>query len=177
MFETVLGTCGMLWDDQGVVRIQLPEGSPEPLLTALLSPGEAEPAPEPPAWIANAVRALRRHLEGDLQDLSEIPVDLRGISPFALEVYAELRRVRSGRTVTYGKLAAAVGAPGAARAVGRVLGQNPVPLLIPCHRVLAAGGKLRGFSAPGGIATQARLLEIEGVEVAPPSGQSATSAR
>ena len=177
LFETVFGTCGMLWQDHGVVRTPLPEPSQERLLAALLADAEGVAAHQPPSWISSAVGAIQRHLEGAGQDLSEVPVDLHDGSPFALKVYGELRRVRSGCTVTYGDLAAAVGAPGAARAVGRVLGKNPVPLIIPCHRVLASGGKLRGFSASGGIATQARLLEIEGVTVPAVSGRGAAPGR
>lgn len=168
LFDTALGTCGMLWHDRGIIRTHLPEADRDALLARLPAGAATETAGEPPGWISSAIRAIRRHLEGDGQDLSKVPVDLQGASPFALKVYAELRRVRCGSTVTYGDLAAAIGAPGAARAVGRVLGQNPVPLIIPCHRVLASGGKLRGFSAPGGVATQARLLAIEGVVAAGP---------
>ena len=103
---------------------------------------------------------------GETIDLSLIPLDLHGVSVFHQRVYEAARRIPLGQTSTYGALADVVGAPGGARAVGQAMGRNPVPLLVPCHRVLAADGGMGGFSAPGGVATKRRLLEIEGADLA-----------
>jgi methylated-DNA-[protein]-cysteine S-methyltransferase len=119
--------------------------------------------------IADASAAVTRYFEGEQVDFSAVPVDLAGQDGFFQQIYAALRRVDWGQTTTYGSLAKEVGAgPEAARKVGQAMGQNPVPLIIPCHRVLAAGGKLGGFSAPGGSDTKLRMLELEGVRVGPP---------
>ena len=106
-----------------------------------------------------------QHLKGDLQDFRDIPVDLDGVGPFVRKVCEAAREIPVGQTVTYADLARALGQPGAARAVGRALGRNPIPLIIPCHRVLAAHGKPGGFSAHGGRVTKAKLLAIEGAVV------------
>lgn len=111
--------------------------------------------------------ALQRYLAGTREDFSDIAVDLAGIGPFHAKVYAALRTVGWGEVTSYGALARAVGEPDAARAIGQAMGQNPVPVVIPCHRVLAAGGKVGGFSAPGGAATKRRLLALEGVRLGP----------
>ncbi len=112
----------------------------------------------------------KRYFAAEPTDLSRTPLDLRDQDPFFAQIYDALRQVPWGRTTTYGALAAAVGAPReSARDVGVAMAKNPMPLLIPCHRVLAAGGKLGGFSAPGGSQTKARMLRLEGVDLAPPS--------
>jgi len=114
------------------------------------------------------VEQVRRHLAGDLAALGRtapagLDLDLEGVPPFHRRVYEALRGVPAGATVTYGELAALAGAPGASRAVGQAMAKNPVPILVPCHRVLAAGGAAGGFSAAGGLELKARLLELEGV--------------
>lgn len=116
---------------------------------------------EPSGAMAEAIRAIRAHLTGELDDLRWIPVDYRAQPEFHRAVYDITRAIAPGHTLTYGEVAARAGAPGAAQAVGQALGRNPIPLIVPCHRVLAADHGLHGFSAPGGIATKARLLEIE----------------
>ena len=98
-----------------------------------------------------------------------MPVDLSGVDDFRLAIYAAARKLQFGETTTYGELAVRAGHPGLARETGAALGSNPVPLVIPCHRILAAGGKIGGFSAPGGSATKEKMLKLEGVRVGPPA--------
>lgn len=111
--------------------------------------------------IAEAITGIRAHLAGELDDLRWIPLDTSGIPEFHRAVYEVTRAIAPGYTLTYGQVADRIGAPGAAQAVGQALGRNPIPLIIPCHRVLAADNALTGFSAPGGVTTKQRLLEIE----------------
>jgi methylated-DNA-[protein]-cysteine S-methyltransferase len=123
---------------------------------------------DPPPRIAEVIDKVRRHLRGNLQDFRDIALDLKGTAPFARLVYQAARRIGAGQITTYGALARAVSRPGAARAVGQALRRNPIGIIIPCHRVLAAGGRSGGFSAHGGPATKARMLAIEGVTLGPP---------
>jgi methylated-DNA-[protein]-cysteine S-methyltransferase len=119
--------------------------------------------------VAEAVAAVKRYFEGKEMDFSRCKLDLREQDPFFQRIYAAARQVGWGRTTTYGALAKELGAgPEAARDIGQAMANNPVALIIPCHRVLAAGGKVVGFSAPGGTATKIRMLALEGVHVAPP---------
>ena len=129
------------------------------------------PTPE----VAEAVAAVRRYFEGKKTDFSRFKLDLGEQDPFFERVYAAARRVGWGRTTTYGALAKELGAgPEAARDVGQAMAKNPVALMIPCHRVLAAGGKVGGFSAPGGSGAKIRMLALEGVHIEParPAQQS-----
>jgi methylated-DNA-[protein]-cysteine S-methyltransferase len=119
----------------------------------------------PPAAIRRAIVGIRALLAGDHADLSAVPLDFDGVPSFHRRVYEAARGIPPGATLTYGEVAARAGASGAARAVGQALGRNPFPLVVPCHRVLAAGGRLGGFSAPGGVSTKAHLLAIEGAPV------------
>ena len=120
----------------------------------------------PTAEVVEVVAAVKRHFDGQRTDFSRVKLDLGDQDPFFEQVYAAARQIGWGRTTTYGSLAKELGAgPEAARDVGRAMATNPVPLLIPCHRVLAAGGKIGGFSAPGGSAAKIRMLELEGVHV------------
>lgn len=160
-FETPLGVCGIGWTTNNgqtaVTRFRLPE------VTAEISRNSgAREVTGPPPDITAIIGRVQRHLRGELQDFRDVAVELDGVEPFARRVYEMARDIRAGETRTYGELAKALGQPHAAQAVGHALGSNPIPLIIPCHRVLAAGGKLGGFSAPGGRATKERLLDIEG---------------
>jgi methylated-DNA-[protein]-cysteine S-methyltransferase len=109
-----------------------------------------------------AIDHIARHLAGDAADLSTIPLDLAGVPPFFRRVYEVTRAVPSGELRTYAEIAVAAGSPSAMRAVGQALAKNPFPIVVPCHRVIAAGNAPGGFSAPGGLDTKARLLAIEG---------------
>jgi methylated-DNA-[protein]-cysteine S-methyltransferase len=170
VFETDAGFCGIAWKGSRITWFRLPTGnvdSAERLLLRRLS--HAKPG-TPPSQIAAAISAARRYFEGEQMDFSSFDIDLGTQEPFFHDVYAFVRRLHYGETVTYGAVAKALGAgPEAARDVGQAMAQNPVPLIIPCHRVLAAGGKVGGFSAPGGSATKARMLELEGVNLRPPA--------
>jgi methylated-DNA-[protein]-cysteine S-methyltransferase len=169
VFETAGGFCGIAWNGVGIKRFQLPARSAEATQRNLLRrlPG-AEPGTPSPEVIA-VVNAVKRYFEGEKIDFSGFQLDLDEQGDFFKTIYAAARRVGWGHTTTYGTLAKEVGAgPEAARDVGQAMAQNPVPLIIPCHRVLAAGGKVGGFSAPGGSDTKIRMLELEGVRVGPP---------
>lgn len=162
LFDTAIGRCGIAWGPDGVAALQLPEASEAEtrgrLRMACPMAGEALPPPVVQAAIA-AVTAL---LDGAAADLSRIVLDMAGIADFERRVYGVAREIPPGRTLTYGAVAARLEMSGAARAVGRALGRNPFALIVPCHRVVAAGGAMGGFSAGGGVATKRRILAIEG---------------
>jgi methylated-DNA-[protein]-cysteine S-methyltransferase len=169
VFETAMGFCVIAWSNAGVARFQLPTKTAEAAerLVRRRAPGAAPGAP--PQDIAAIVAAAKRYFAGEETDFSHVRVDLTGKDAFFTRVYAALRQVGWGRTTTYGALAKEVGAGReAARDVGEAMARNPAPLIIPCHRVLAAGGKIGGFSAPGGSTTKMRMLELEGVRAGPP---------
>jgi methylated-DNA-[protein]-cysteine S-methyltransferase len=162
VFETAIGWCGLAWSGAGLIGAQLPEQDEEATRARLRRrfPGAVQIAP--PRAIQPVVEAIQALASGQPRDLTFVTLDTRGQSPFNLGVYALARAIPPGRTRTYGDLARDLGDLGAARAVGRALGENPWPIVVPCHRVLAAGGRIGGFSANGGAATKARLLAIEG---------------
>lgn len=162
LFETRLGFAAIAWNDAGVTRFNLPG----PKETATNRLGTATPA-EPPLHIAAIVDQARRYFAGERIDFNAIGLDLSHVEPFRRAIYEALRKVGFGETVTYGELAKRVGAeePQAAQDVGVAMARNPVPLIIPCHRVLAAGGKLGGFSAPGRTETKQKMLALEGVYI------------
>ena len=119
----------------------------------------------PPPDIRHGIDAIVSLLRGDESDLSFIPLDMNGLPEFHQRVYEVARTIPPGRTLTYGDISKRLGDPGSARAVGQALGRNPIPIIVPCHRVMAAGGKTGGFSAPGGTATKLTLLAIEGAQL------------
>jgi len=176
LFDTALGTCAIAWreSDAGgaspaVTFLQLPEATAAMTESRIARSSGARRWSAPPPRIAKLIERVREHLNGHPQDFREIALDLEGVAPFARQVYEAACEIPPGQTRTYGEVAKALGQPGAARAVGQALGRNPIPLIIPCHRVLAAGGRPGGFSAYGGRATKARLLELEGTTSAPPA--------
>ena len=179
LFETPLGVCGIAWVEPGdsgaaaaVTFLQLPEATAARAEARLRGNSGAGEVTEPPPRIAALLRRIGQHLAGDVQDFRDVAVELGGVGPFARQVYEAARLIPAGQTTTYGALARALSRPGAARAVGQALGKNPIPLIIPCHRILAAGSKPGGFSAHGGRATKARLLALEGVSLAPGTATS-----
>lgn len=157
VFDTALGVCGIAWTDAGISRVVLPEPTAE--LTRARLPGV--PATPPPA-IQAVIDGVIRLLAGEPERFDDLPLDPAGVPEFNRRVYEVTRAIRPGTTVCYGDIAARLGRPGASRAVGRALGDNPYPIVVPCHRVLAADGSMHGFSAPGGVATKRRMLQIEG---------------
>jgi len=169
LFETAIGPCGIAWDERGSIRaVQLPAASVPATRKHLRRrcPGAAEAVP-PPA-VQDAIDRVVALLRGDPpRDLSGIALAMADLPPFHRRVYEVARTIPPGATLTYGAVAAHLGEPAAAaREVGEALGANPFPLLVPCHRVVAADGRLGGFSAPGGAATKRRLLWIEGAPAA-----------
>jgi methylated-DNA-[protein]-cysteine S-methyltransferase len=163
LFPTAIGHCGMAWQGALLVGVQLPEDAGEAQTRARMQrrfPQLAECAmpPQVAAWAAR-VAAL---LQGARDDLCDVPLALDTVPPFNARVYALARRIPPGKTMTYGEMAAQLGEPGAARAVGQALGHNPFAPVVPCHRILAANGKTGGFSAGGGALTKLRMLQIEG---------------
>ncbi|HEY1132818.1 MAG TPA: methylated-DNA--[protein]-cysteine S-methyltransferase [Roseateles sp.] len=157
-FDTALGRCGLVWSERGIVASLLPDASPEWLKQRH---PRAEFVVQVPAHIGHAVDGIRSLLAGEMRDLGDIVLDERGIPEFRRQVHALTRAIPPGQTRTYGEIAAALGQPGAARAVGRAEGDNPFPPIVPCHRVMGAGGEPTGFSAPGGVETKRRMLLIE----------------
>lgn len=162
VFDTALGACGIGWSATGVRTVQLPDATPGRTAARLLRWHPELPAATPPPEIVRVIEDIRRLLDGVPVDLTYVGVDLDGVPEFERRVYDVARTVPPGDMITYGELADRLGAPGAARAVGRALGRNPVPIVVPCHRVVAAGGRSGGFSAPGGVSTKMRMLAIEG---------------
>ena len=168
IFDTAIGRCAVAWTDRGIVRIQLPEANDAKAVRRLAMTDDLTLA-EPPPGVAKAIDQMRRHLDGDAQDFCDVPLDTSDVADFHQRVYRGARKVSAGRTISYGELAARIGSPGAARAVGQALGKNPFPIVVPCHRVLAANGKAGGFSAHGGLVTKRRILAAEGVELSTPA--------
>jgi methylated-DNA-[protein]-cysteine S-methyltransferase len=160
-FDTVLGRCALVWGPGGVRSVHLPETTERDTRERVLADHPAALEAEPPDGIRQAASAIAGLLRGGGDDLGEIPLDMANLPPFRRKVYEAARGIPAGRTRTYGELAADVGRPGAARAVGHAMSRNPYPLVVPCHRVVASDGTLGGFSAPGGLATKRRLLGIE----------------
>jgi methylated-DNA-[protein]-cysteine S-methyltransferase len=166
LFDCALGACGIGWSEHGVIRFLLPEGEADVTEQRLRQRTRGIRCVDPPPAITALIGDLRHYFDGAQVDFSYVAVDFGGVSEFEHTVFLAARSVGWGRTTTYGELARAVGHPEAAREVGQAMGRNRVPVIIPCHRVLAAGGKMGGFSAPGGTETKRRLLELEGVGLA-----------
>lgn len=168
VFDTVIGWAGIAWADNGLTGAHLPEREAEIVRRSFLKkfPGAAEAAP--PAPLAEVVKCIRALMRGEKADLSDAPIDLARVPDFNAKVYEITRRIPAGQTLTYGDIAIQLGDRLLARDVGAALGKNPWPIIVPCHRVTAAGGKLGGFSARGGAQTKLKLLAIEG---APAAGQ------
>lgn len=164
LFDAAVGSCGIAWSAAGIVGVQLPDrheaATRERLQRRYPDAREAPPPPRIQQVIDNIVGLLR----GEKRDLSAATLDMEHLSQFQQTVYAVARSIPPGATLTYGEIAARIGDRGMAREVGEAMGQNPFPIIVPCHRVLAAGGKVGGFSAAGGITTKLRLLNIEGAQ-------------
>jgi methylated-DNA-[protein]-cysteine S-methyltransferase len=162
VFATPIGHCAIVWHAAGIVGIQLPEGSAAATARRCCQRFAGAVRCPPPPDVQHAVDAIGVLLRGEGDELSSIPLDYSGQGAFCRRVYELARAIPMGETVTYGELAARAGEPAAARAVGQAMARNPYPLIVPCHRVMAARGGAGGFSARGGVATKFRLLRIEG---------------
>ncbi|MDO9223995.1 MAG: methylated-DNA--[protein]-cysteine S-methyltransferase [Caulobacter sp.] len=166
LFDTAIGRCGVAWGQAGVIGAALPGAGDDQLRWRFAErfPGVSEQPP--PAALKPVIAGIVALLAGDKVDLSGAPLDMTAVPPFHRRVYAVARTIPAGETMTYGEIALAMGEPReAARAVGEAMGRNPFPILMPCHRVLGAGGKPGGFSAPGGVETKLKMLRIEGAKV------------
>ena len=172
LFETPIGTCGIAWREPAapgsqcaVTAVQLPEATPRATESRLVRKSGASQASVPPQQIQEVIEKIRKHLQGEVQDFRGVRLDLENVEPFFRQVYEATRQIPPGQTRTYGEIAKAVGQPAAAQEVGQAMAKNPVPIIVPCHRVAAAGGKPGGFSAHGGRAAKAKLLGLEGAPV------------
>ena len=165
IFDTPIGQCVLAWGPNGIVGFRLPMDNESQLRHAMLAqqPHAVEWRQNVPLdpEISGAIARIRNLLSGERDDLRTLVIDLSPAKDFHRRVYAITRNILPGETRTYGEIAAELGEPGAARAVGAALGANPIPVIVPCHRVLAAGGPSGGFTAPGGVETKFRLLSIE----------------
>jgi methylated-DNA-[protein]-cysteine S-methyltransferase len=171
LFETPVGQCGIAWGPAGLTGVQLPEQDAAATRARMRRRFPRVPECTPPAPVQQVIGRIVGLLHGrptPPADLTDIVLDMTGVPPFHQQVYALARRMAPGTTMTYGEMAARLGDPGAARAVGQALGHNPFAPVVPCHRILAASGKSGGFSAHGGVNTKLRLLEIEGAQFGAP---------
>lgn len=175
LFDTALGECGIVWRKTGhgeavvVIGIQLPEATQRLAQHRIKSKWAADKTRSIPPYIREIIKRVKLHFKGKAQDFRDIKLAFDGITTFERKIYDATRNILSGQTTTYGKVAEAAGNVAAARAVGLAMSRNPIPLIIPCHRVLAANSKPGGFSAHGGVNTKAKMLEIEGATLGPPA--------
>jgi methylated-DNA-[protein]-cysteine S-methyltransferase len=165
IFDSAIGPCGIVWGERGITGVQLPMGSEEKTRKRIQQRnGEVTEAP-PPAEVQGAIDGMIELLAGKPNDLSDVTLDLDGVPEFNRGVYDIARKIPPGKTMTYGDIAKKLGGVELSRDVGQALGHNPCPIVVPCHRVLAAGGKPGGFSANGGVVTKLKMLAIEGAAV------------
>lgn len=170
LFETAIGHCGIVWSGRGVAGVQLPARSARATRDQVLRRfPQALESLSRPAAVQGAIDDMVALLGGRPKDLAHVTVDEDGISEFNRRVYQIARGIPAGRTLSYGEIAERLGDRSLAREVAQALSQNPTPIVVPCHRVLAAGGKMGGFSAPGGVRTKLRLLTIEGAQTVTPA--------
>ena len=169
LFETAIGTCGIVWGPRGICGVQLPEGSSVKTRARLQRrhPG-AQEAPAS-AQVQQAIDGIIALLRGERVSFNGVELDFGDAPAFNRKIYDIARRIPAGQTMTYGEIAEQLGDRSLARDVGTALGANPIPIIMPCHRVVAASGKTGGFSAAGGVVTKLRLLTIEGAEPGGPT--------
>lgn len=162
VFDTAMGACGVAWSELGLTKLQLPEVDRAATDKRLRSATRRRALGEPPPSICAAIRQIQDYLAGREIDFSSISLDLKDTDAFRRKVYQLARSIGWGQTATYGDLARLAGSPEAARDVGQAMGRNRIPLVIPCHRILASANRIGGFSAPGGTLTKRYLLALEG---------------
>jgi methylated-DNA-[protein]-cysteine S-methyltransferase len=165
LFETAIGICAIAWGPRGINAVQLPMGGVAPTRIRMQQRHAGIVEAEAPQHVQRAIARIKALLAGQPDDLSDIDLDLDGVSAFQRGVYDITRRIPPGRTLTYGDIAKQLGGVALSREVGQALGRNPCPIVVPCHRVLAAGNKPGGFSANGGVDTKLKMLAIEGAAV------------
>ncbi|ACF03734.1 methylated-DNA/protein-cysteine methyltransferase [Rhodopseudomonas palustris TIE-1] len=162
IFDTMMGRCGIAWGGGGVLAVQLAESREIDTRRRLLRlcPDARESRAE--AWIEPVIDGLSAALRGEPWDFSDVPLDLGGIPGFDCRVYAALRAIPRGETLTFAEIAKQLRSSGAVHAVGQAIRRNPFALIVPCHRALAAPGDTSGICANGGTITRRRLLSLEG---------------
>jgi methylated-DNA-[protein]-cysteine S-methyltransferase len=166
LFDTAIGPCAIAWGERGIVGVQLPEKDAQKTRARIFRRFPKVREMPPMAEVQNAIDGITALLAGEATDLSAVPLDMGAVPVFNRRVYEVARTVRPGETISYGEITTRLNEPRqVARDVGQALGQNPFPIIVPCHRVLAANGKTGGFSAPGGVTTKLRLLSIERAKI------------
>jgi methylated-DNA-[protein]-cysteine S-methyltransferase len=165
LFDTAVGRCGIAWNARGVIGVQLPEWRDSATRARLGRRFPDAREASPPSHVEQVIAGIVALLRGEKRDFSAVALDMDGVPEFHQKVYAVARTIPAGATLSYGDIATRLGDRTVARDVGEAMGQNPFPIIVPCHRVLAAGGKVGGFSAAGGVMTKLRLLDIEGAQV------------
>ena len=165
IFDTAIGPCGIVWGERGITGVQLPMGTEEKTRKRIHQRNGEVSEAEPPAEVRRAIDGMIELLAGKPNDLADVVLDLDGVPEFNRGVYDIARKIPPGQTVTYGDIAKKLGGVELSRDVGQALGRNPCPIVVPCHRVLAAGNKPGGFSANGGVVTKLKMLAIEGAAV------------
>ncbi|MPZ58983.1 MAG: methylated-DNA--[protein]-cysteine S-methyltransferase [Rhizobiales bacterium] len=169
LFPTAIGTCGVAWSEHGLTALALPERDEAATEKRLIAKSHSAGKAAPPRSGADAIALIQQYCAGECVDFSSVPLDLTGIDPDRRRIYETMRALNFGETTTYGALARKTGAADAdweaAQKIGVAMGRNPLPIIVPCHRVLAAGGKPGGFSAYGGTATKETLLALEGIHL------------
>jgi methylated-DNA-[protein]-cysteine S-methyltransferase len=165
IFDTVIGACGVVWGEHGITGTQLPMGDEDKTRKRIFQRNGDVTEAAPPAEVRHAIDGIIELLAGKPNDLADIALDLDGVPDFNRNVYDIARKVPPGKTITYGDIAKQLGGVELSRDVGQALGRNPCPIVVPCHRVLAAGNKPGGFSANGGVVTKLKMLQIEGAVV------------
>ena len=162
LFDSPIGTCGLAWSGRGIAGLQLPEKTADATRKRVQRRWPEAIEGEPPSGVRRAIERVLLLLKGEAADLADIPLDLEAAPEVHRKVYEVARTIPPGHTMTYGEIAKRLGVPHESREVGQALGRNPVAIIVPCHRVLGADGKMGGFSATGGVSTKRRMLEIEG---------------
>lgn len=167
LFTTDFGTCGIAWGEDGLTAFQLPDETDAKTRARIAAKDSgAEEASTFPPWVTEVIEKVQQHLSGIPQDFMGTPIAWDQVSDFQKSVYMEALGIGPGLKRSYGEISTALSlGPEGARAVGAALGSNPWPLIVPCHRVVSADGKMTGFSAPGGVRTKTRLLVLEGAEL------------
>ena len=165
MFDTAIGRCAIAWGPRGINAVQLPMGSEDKTRARIRQRYGDIPETAPTAEVQSAIAGIVELLAGKPNDLTDVVLDLEGVPEFNRGVYDIARTIPPGKTLTYGDIAKRLGGVELSRDVGQALGRNPCPIVVPCHRVLAAGGKPGGFSANGGVVTKLKMLAIEGAAV------------
>ena len=165
IFDTAIGPCGIVWGERGITGVQLPMGTEEKTRKRIHQRNGDVSEAAPPAEVRRAIDGMIELLAGKPNDLADVVLDLDGVPEFNRGVYDIARKIPPGQTMTYGDIAKKLGGVELSRDVGQALGRNPCPIVVPCHRVLAAGNKPGGFSANGGVVTKLKMLAIEGAAV------------